>query len=106
MPIKLRATVAAQRSSGVLYRVTPALTASYRVPVKARLLIYKSSLALCVKNVKGQTFFLKEIIQEAFLELGLALCLKMLHRTGVSPVWLKASSITSSRVTSISLVTL
>jgi hypothetical protein len=59
VPIKLRAIVAAQRSSGTLYRVTPALTASYRVTVKARLLIYKSSLALCVKNIKGPNLLLK-----------------------------------------------
>ena len=49
----------AQRGSGALYRVIPALAASYRVPVKARLLIYKSGLALCVKNVKGPDLLLK-----------------------------------------------
>jgi hypothetical protein len=59
VPIKLRAIVATQRSSGALCRVTLALTASYRVPVKARLLIYKSGLALCVKNIKGPDLLLK-----------------------------------------------
>ena len=51
--------MAAQRGSGALCRVTPALTASYRVPVKARLLIYKSGLALCIEDVKGPDLLLK-----------------------------------------------